>query len=153
MTTLPAVGVNVAEVGTFMEAAVLYVLSVADVYGVQVDELERRRTRVMAVLMGSSGASFVQKAAGRTAPHWARGFISAVPMSAINRVNHVLGPRFVTKYGTRQGVLVLGRQVPLGLGAVIGAGGNAVLARGAIGGARSAFGPAPAQWPTMQRGA
>lgn len=153
MTTLPALGVNLAEVSTFLEAAVLFALCVGDVHGVQVEELERRRTLVMAVLMGSSGASFVERAVGRSAPYWARQLIRTVPMSTINSVNKVLGPRFVTKYGTKQGILVLGRDLPFGLGAAIGAGGNAVLARATIAGTRSAFGPPPAQWPAANGGA
>lgn len=37
-------------------------------------------------------------------------------METINNVNKALGPRFITKYGTREGLLVLGKQIPLGLG-------------------------------------
>jgi hypothetical protein len=149
VTTGPAIAVNLAEVASFMEAAVLFALSVAGVHGVQVDDVERRRTLIMAVLMGSSGAGIVEKAAGRTAPYWGRTFVKAMPMSTINKVNKVLGPRFVTKYGTKQGILVLGREIPLGLGAIIGGGGNALLARAAIGGARRAFGPPPTAWPAL----
>jgi hypothetical protein len=150
---VPAVGtaagvvVNLAEVGTFFEAAALFTLGVAHVHGVAVDDHERRRTQLIAVQMGSSGASFVQKAAGRSAPHWARGIIRSIPMTTINSINRKLGPNFITKYGTKQGILVLGRELPLGFGAAIGAGGNALLARAAIRGARSAFGPAPSSWP------
>ena len=50
-------------------------------------------------------------------------------MTAINKANKVLGPRFITKYGTKQGVLVLGKQVPMGIGAVLGGGGNHLSAR------------------------
>jgi hypothetical protein len=155
---VPAVGtaagvvVNLAEVGTFFEAAALFTLGVAHVHGVAVDDLERRRTLLMAVLMGSSGASFIQKAAGRAAPYWAKSIVQSIPMPAINNINRMLGPRFVTKYGTKQGILVLGREIPLGIGAAIGAGGNAVLARTAIAGARSAFGPAPRSWPDSGSG-
>lgn len=118
-------------------------LAVAEVHGVRVDDLERRRTLVTAVLLGNSGATFVQKAAGRTAPHWGKAIVKGIPMSAIHSANKVLGPRFITKYGTKQGLLVLGRQVPFGIGAVIGAGGNAALGRATVLAARNAFGPAP----------
>lgn len=71
-------------------------------------------------------------------------------MSAIHSANRVLGPRFITKYGTKQGLLVLGRQVPFGVGAVIGAGGNATLGRATVLAARNAFGPPPTTLvPTM----
>ena len=147
--TVPGVGtgvglaLNLAEVATFIEASAVFALAVAEVHGVRVDELERRRTLVVAVLLGKSGSAFVQKAAGRTGPYWGRSLVKAVPMTTIDAINRVLGPRFVTKYGTKQGVLVLGRELPFGMGAVIGGAGNAVLGRATIAGARRAFGPAP----------
>lgn len=140
--------VNVAEVGAFIEASALFCLAVAEVHGVRVEDLERRRTLLLAVLMGDGGSKIVQKIAGKSGPHWAKAVANGVPMSTINSVNRVLGPRFVTRYGTRQGVLVLGRDLPLGIGAAIGAGGNALFGRMAITGARRAFGPAPRQWST-----
>lgn len=145
--TAAAVGVNIAEVGAFVEASALFCLAVAEVHGVAVGDLERRRTLLLAVLMGNEGSKVVQKVAGRTGPHWAKKIVNEIPMPAINAVNKVLGRRFVTKYGTKQGVLVLGRHLPLGIGAAIGAGGNAALARMTITGARRAFGPPPASWP------
>ena len=54
---------------------------------------------------------------------------------------------FVTKYGTKQGVLVLGKQMPLGIGAAIGGVGNAAFAQFTIRSAKRAFGAPPAAWP------
>src|SRR5204862_307416 len=51
------------------------------------------------------------------------------------------------RFGAKQGALLVGRALPLGLGAMIGAGGNAALARAAIATGRKAFGPAPAKFP------
>jgi len=150
----PAVGtgvgliVNIAEVGAFVEASALFCLAVAEVHGVEIDDLERRRTLLMGVLMGNGGSRIVEKVAGRTGTHWAKSLVKAVPMARIDAVNKVLGPRFITKYGTKQGVLVLGRDLPFGIGAVIGAGGNAALGRMTVSGARRAFGPAPHNWPS-----
>lgn len=144
--TAVAVVVNVAEVGLFVEASALFCLAVAEVHGIDVDALERRRTLLLAVIMGDGGSKVVQKMAGRAGPYWAKSITSTVPMSTINAVNRVLGPRFVTKYGAKQGVLVLGRDLPFGIGAAIGAGGNALLGRMTIAGARRAFGPAPDSW-------
>jgi hypothetical protein len=150
----PAVGrsaellVNVVEVGAFIEASALFCLAVAEVHGVQIDDLERRRTLVMGVLMGTGGSQFVEKAAGRTGPHWAKALVKAVPMAKIDAVNDVLGRWFSTKYGDNRGIIVLGRDLPYGIGAAIGAGGNAVLGLMTVRGARRAFGPAPQDWPS-----
>lgn len=140
--------INVAEVGSFFEAAALFTFAVAEVHGVHVEDLERRRTLLMSVLLGSQGTSVVEKVAARTGKYWGKGLATAIPMTAIQAANKVLGPRFVTRFGTTQGVLVLGRELPFGFGALIGAGGNVALAGLAIGGARRAFGPAPAEWPS-----
>ena len=151
---VPAVGrsarllVNMVEVGAFIEASTLFCLAVAEVHGVPIDGLERRRTLVMGVLMGTGGSQFVEKAAGRTAPHWAKALVKAVPMAKIDAVNDVLGRWFITKYGDRRGIIVLGRDLPYGFGAAIGAGGNAVLGLMTVKGARRAFGPAPQDWPS-----
>ncbi|WP_308354488.1 hypothetical protein [Streptomyces sp. NK08203] len=70
-----------------------------------------------------------------------------MPTATLRQINKVLGRNFVTKYGTRQGIVVLGRVAPFGIGAVIGGGANAALASLAVRAGRRAFGPAPEQWP------
>src|SRR3954465_7413931 len=84
-----AVALNLAEVATFLEASAVFALAVASVHGVQIDELERRRTLVTAVLLGNSGSAFVQKAAGRTGPYWGRALVKGIPMSTITNINRV----------------------------------------------------------------
>jgi hypothetical protein len=142
--------INLAEVGSFMEASALFCMAVAEVHGIHIEDLERRRTLLLAVVMGDAGSRLAAKAAGRTGPYWARNIVSGMSMETVHAINRVLGPRFVTKYGTKQGVLVLGRDLPFGIGAAIGAGGNAAFGRMAIAGARSAFGPAPQDWPCSE---
>lgn len=63
-----------------------------------------------------------------------------MPLETLRQINKVLGPNFVTKYGTKQGIIVLGRIAPLGIGAVIGGGANAALAALAVSGP-------PRLWP------
>ncbi|BCL17345.1 hypothetical protein GCM10017556_50840 [Micromonospora sagamiensis] len=58
----------------------------------------------------------------------------------------VLGRNFITKYGTKQGIIVLGRVAPFGIGAVIGGGANAALATLTVKAGRRAFGPPPTSW-------
>jgi hypothetical protein len=150
----PAVGTGVAlalsagEAFSSLELSALFVLSVAEVHGVRLDEIERRRTLVMGILLGQSGShAIVGKVAERTGQHWARLLVGKVPTATLNQINSVLGKNFVTKYGTKQGIIVLGRVAPFGIGAVIGGGANATLAALAVRAARRAFGPAPPSWP------
>lgn len=141
-----AIPTALADVMVFTEASVLYTLSLAEVHGLHPEDFERRKLLVLTVLLGDGAIKALDKAIGRTGPYWARRIVGAIPMSAINRVNKVLGPRFITKYGTKQGVLVLSKQVPLGIGAALGAGGNHVFGRLTIRSARSIFGEPPSSW-------
>ncbi len=149
----PAVGTGVAlalsagEAFSSFELSALFVLSVAEVHGIRLDEIERRRTLVMGILLGESGSATIGKVAERTGQHWGRQLVSKVPMATLRQINGVLGPNFITKYGTKQGIIVLGRVVPFGIGAVIGGGANATVAALAVRAARRAFGPAPQSWP------
>lgn len=138
-----------ADLLAFLEASVLYTLSIAEVHGVDVEDVERRRLLVMSVLVGNAAAtSALEPLIGRTAPYWGKKIVQSIPMSTINAANRVLGPRFVTKYGVKQGVLVLGKQVPLFVGAGIGGGGNNLFGRFVVKAGKKILGPAPDSWDT-----
>jgi hypothetical protein len=145
----PAIGLpgglvaGIADAGAFTAASAVYVLAVASVHGIEVEDIDRRKTLLLTVLAGPGGVTVVERAAGRTGAHWGRRVTQSVSMDVIHRINGVLGKNFVTKYGTKQGILVLGKVVPFGLGAAIGMTGNAVMARMVVRTTRSAFGPLP----------
>lgn len=148
----PAVGVPASltlalmDGGAFTVAAASYVFAVSEIHGIPMEDLERRRTLLLGVLLGDAGSRTVKDMAARTGPHWANQIVSSVPVETLRQINKVLGHNFVTKYGTKQGVLVLGKQVPFGVGGAIGGAGNAALSRLTIKAAARAFGDAPAQW-------
>lgn len=150
--TAAAVAVNVVELAGFMQASMLFALAVAEVHGQKFDEIEQRRTLLLALVLGDSGASLVEKTAGRTGKYWGKLLTDKIPMATITKINKVLGRWFITKYGTKQGIIVIGRLAPFGIGAGIGGAGNALFGRTVVAGARRAFGPAEEQWHD-QRGA
>jgi hypothetical protein len=153
----PGVGTGVAlaisggESVAFLNATVLYVLARSEVQGIPVDEMERRRTLVMAIMLGDAGAASVHKVAERTGQHWARKIVTGIPQSKILAMNKVLGRNFVTKYGTKQGIVVLGKVIPFGIGAIIGAGANGAFSHGVIKAADRAFGKPPTSWDEGSR--
>lgn len=67
-------------------------------------------------------------------------------MAKIQAVNKVLGRHFVTKYGTKQGIVVLGKVIPYGIGAVIGGTANALFSQGIITASTRAFGAPSQSW-------
>ena len=142
--------VAVMDLLTFLEASVLYTLSVAEVHGVDLEDVERRRFLVTVALLGNSAAStVVEPILGRSVPYWGKKIVESIPMSAIKKANNVLGPRFVTKYGTKQGVLVLGKQIPFFIGVGIGAGGNHVFGRLTVAAVKKILGPAAKAWDDL----
>ncbi|MFB7780830.1 hypothetical protein [Streptomyces bauhiniae] len=149
----PGVGTGVAlalsagEALSSLELSTLFALSLAEVHGIPLDEMERRRTIVMGILLGGKGSETITKVAQRTGQHWGRQVVAKVPVETLRQVNGILGKNFVTKYGTKQGIIVLGRVAPFGIGAVIGGGANAALATLAVRAGRRAFGPPPVSWP------
>jgi hypothetical protein len=145
----PGVGTGVAlalsagETLSSLELSALFALSIAEVHEVPIDELERRRTIVMGIMLGGTGSATIAKVAERTGQHWGRQVVAKVPIETLRQINKILGRNFITKYGTKQGIIVLGRVAPLGIGAVIGGGANAALAALAVRAGRRAFGPPP----------
>lgn len=139
--TTVTLALSVVEVGAFFELTVLFALSVARLYGVHDWSHLRQRAFVLRVVLGNSATRPVEQIAGRVGRHWGRAIVRTIPVESIRTINRVLSHNLVTKYGAKQGVLVLGRAVPFGIGAVIGAGGNAALGYGSVRAARKAFGP------------
>jgi hypothetical protein len=145
-----ALATGAAEVTGFVAATALYVLALAELHGVPVSDPELRRALVVAVLLGDTALEIGEQAGS----HWAevlarRGTRSAA--KGAGDTSHLADARWrrmlLTRFGARQGALLLGRALPLGIGAGIGAAGNAALARAAIATARTLFGPPPDRFP------
>lgn len=144
--TVAAIAIAGGEAVAFLNATVLYVLARSEVQGITIQDVERRRTLVMAVMLGDAGAKGIGAVAERTGQHWARQVVKGMPMAKINAVNKVLGRHFVTKFGTKKGIIVLARVVPFGIGAVIGGAANGVFSQGIITASNRAFGAPSQSW-------
>jgi hypothetical protein len=140
-----ALASGAAEITAFLSATAMYVLSVAELHELPVSDPQLRRALVLAVLVGESGEALLAGLEAET-PHWAQVLGRSAAKERIAGLNTELARVAMTRAGTRQGALVLGRALPLGIGAGVGAVGNAALARSVIKSARRAFGPPPAQF-------
>jgi len=149
----PAIGTGVgvalttSEIATFFAASSAYALAVADVHGIAVEETARRRTLLLATVLGEQGSRLVGTQTGLGTKAWARTLLVNMPTSTIKQVNSALTRRILRRQAGRQGALALGRLAPFGIGAVIGATGARALGRTVVVGAQRAFGPAPARFP------
>lgn len=143
--TAAAFALSGAETVFFLEITALFVLAVAEVHGIRIADVERRRTLLLAIVLGDNGAMLVEKMAGRTGEHWGDLLPDAIPLSSVTAVNKTLSRWFIRRYGSKQGALAIGQLAPLGIGAAIGAAGNHAFGRTVVTTSRRVFGP-PRAW-------
>lgn len=104
-----------------LEATMLYVLSYAEVTGVEVDDVDRRRVLLMAVLLGKAGQEVVEKALGHGDERWGSLVARGAPQEVVKQVNRELRGRFFKTYGVQRGLMAIARLLPFGAGAAVGA--------------------------------
>jgi hypothetical protein len=120
-----------AELAWFTGRAGDLILTIAALHGHPDPTVDERRAWVMAVLIygGSARDEFAralnQASTGiELAPGDRR-----IPLASVQAANRVMSKLLLRRYGTRRGVAALGRVIPLGIGAVIGAGSNYMAIR------------------------
>ena len=147
--TLTALSAVAGETVVFLEATAVFVLAVAEVHGIPAGHRERRRALVLAVLVGDEGRQAVRDLVGtaRTGGGWLGESAATMPLPAVAQLNNRLVRYFVKRYALRRGVMTFGKLLPMGIGAVIGGGGNRVMGKKIIANAHQAFGPTPTRWP------
>jgi hypothetical protein len=142
-----SIGSAALEISAFVEATGLFALAMAEVHGLRTDDPQVRRALVLAILVGDAGAEIAEIAGADAASGWGHVLAQHAPDETVRRVNHVLGKHVLTRFGARQKALALGRALPFGIGAGIGAVGNAALGHGVIIAARRVFGAPPERLP------
>ncbi|HEY1843073.1 MAG TPA: hypothetical protein VGG53_23155 [Mycobacterium sp.] len=147
--TLAALSAAAGETAVFLEATAFYALAIAGVYGVSIEERERRRALVLSVLVGDDSKHAMAEliGGGRTSGAWLSEGVASLPMPALSQLNSRLLKRAVKRYTLRRGALLFGKILPVGIGAVIGASGNRMAGKKIVRNTRNAFGTPPARWP------
>jgi hypothetical protein len=112
-----------AELAWFTTRAGDLILTIAALHGRPDPTIDERRAWLLAVLIygGSARDEFaraVNEASTGVAPI---GPDRRLPIAAIQLANRVMSKALFRKYGTRRGIAAVGRMVPLGIGAMIGA--------------------------------
>jgi hypothetical protein len=147
--TLAAMSAVAGETVVFLEATAVFVLAVAEVHGIPAEHRERRRTLVLAVLVGDDSKHAVADllGTGRTSGAWLSDGAATLPLPAVSQLNNRLLRFFVKKYTLKRGAIAFGKLLPVGVGAVVGGVGNRLMGKKIIGNARRAFGNPPPRWP------
>jgi hypothetical protein len=159
---IPGVGVGISlalsgvETAGFLETSALFAQSVTEVHGIAVEDPERARTLVMAMMLGTAGSDLVKQLAGQAAGvgptrgrFWGELVTKSLPQAAMGQIGDRIKRSFVKRFVATQGASVIGRAIPFGIGAVIGGTGNLMLGRKVVASSRDAFGPAPLQFPVV----
>jgi hypothetical protein len=147
--TLTALSAVAGETVVFLEATAVYVLAVAEVYGIPADHRERRRALVLAVLVGEDSKRAVADliGPGRTSGAWMADGAATLPLPAVSQLNSRLLKYFVKRYTLKRGAIAIGKLLPVGIGAVVGGVGNRLMGKRIIANARNVFGNPPPRWP------
>lgn len=157
---VPGIGTGVTlalsgvETVAFLEATALYAQSVAEVHGVAVEDPDRGRALVLALMLGKEGVDLVSQLAAQAAGrgttrsgYWGELITKTLPRAAVGPLVDRLKTSFVRQFATRGGASWLGKALPFGVGAVVGGTGNHILGRRVLVNARRAFGSPPLALP------
>jgi hypothetical protein len=152
--TVASIALSTAETAGFLEASALFSQSVTEVHGIAVTDPDRARTLVMTMILGTAGSELVEQLAsevvgvGPARPvFWGEVVSRNLPKSAVGPIFRRMRSFFLKKFAASEGAGIIGRAIPFGIGAVIGGAGNHFLGRRVVASSRSAFGPAPAEFP------
>lgn len=150
--TVAALGLSAVATMGFLEATALYAQSIAELHGIQLDDPDRARTMVMAILMGEEGLALIRDLVGQAGGKkkgqpWGNLVGTSMPSGMVGTVLDSMRRRFLKKILTKQGTAMLGRAVPFGIGAVVGGVGNHFMGRKVISATQEAFGEPPLALP------
>lgn len=158
---VPGVGTGVGlalagvETAGFLEATALFAQSLAEVHAVRVENPDRARALVLALMLGDEGIALVRQLSAQAGPgptssrpaFWGELVTKTIPKGAVSPLLDKLTKTFVTQFAGRMGGTWVGKAMPFGIGAVIGGTGNHILARRVLASSRRAFPPAPLELP------
>ena len=128
--TVTTLASAMAELAWFTARAGDLILTIAAIHGRPDPTVEERRAWVLAVLLyGSSArdefARTLNEASIGVAPTVGR----QIPVTTLQVANRMMSKMFVRRFGTKRGLVALGRLMPIGLGAAIGGAANYVTIR------------------------
>jgi hypothetical protein len=152
--TAASIALSGVETAGFLEASALFAQSVAELHGIAVEDPERSKALVMALMLGDTGATLVQqfaKEASGNGPsrsaYWGELVTKRLPAQLLKRLTQRIRRSFVRRFAARQGASIVLRAVPFGIGAVVGGTGNHLAGRKIVAATRDAFGPPPPTFP------
>lgn len=144
--TAASLGVSSVQFASFLAQAGIYVLSVAHVYGIPLENKELRRMLVMSAVLGEDATDLVTTKLGFSSISVLRSSFAQLGSNATAKVNSFLANR-LKKLLVRKGTTsILGKAMPFGIGAGIGWYVGHTMAHQVIKGTSQFLGPIPAEF-------
>jgi len=126
-TTLASI---TAELAWFTARAGDLILTIAAIHGRPDPTVDERRAWVLAVLLyGSSARDEFTRALNEASVGLSPTVGRQLPVAKLQAANRLMSRMFVRRYGTKRGLVALGRMLPIGIGAAIGGTANYVTIR------------------------
>ncbi|MDO5049759.1 MAG: hypothetical protein Q4D87_07745 [Actinomycetaceae bacterium] len=144
--TMAAFGVSSAQLVGFVTEAGYYVLTMAHIYGVPVDDMDKRRLLVLSSLMGEQGAEIASSQFGFSTLTALKGYASDIQRQTIQKVNRTLAKQASKRAAKKGASAMFGRLMPFGIGAALGWVIGRSMAGNVIEGVQEALGEPPAQF-------
>jgi len=136
-TSLAAAGADLAYTMTRLGEMIL---AIGIAHGHDAGSLAERKAWVLAVLsMGRGAVVGVDGLAGRVGATGGARAAASISATQLDKVNSKLAARLLAKLTTEQAAVRMGRLLPFGIGAGIGAAGNVVIVRSIARAARQFF--------------
>lgn len=147
---LPGTGTAAAVLATGADVAYTIgklaemVLAIGVAHGHDARSIEERRAWVLAVLsMGKGAVSGVEGLAGRIGAEGGARIVTTITSTQLDSVNSKLAAKMLARLASEQTAARLGRLLPFGIGAGVGAAGNVVIVRSVARTARKFFAAPP----------
>lgn len=135
----------------FLEASAWHTLASAALRGVDINQPERRRALILAAMAGASGTALMAAAFGedslrKRAKTPAANVISSLGLPQLGMANRFLFDQAKKRLLKNAKLAIVGKLLPLGIGAVLGAAANRKMGNSMLDGTRTSLGPLPQNW-------
>jgi len=157
---VPAVGTGAAlalsgaETVLFLESTALFAQSVAELHGIPVEDPDRARALVLAMVVGGPSQDLILQFTGQATGRgpakpefWGTLIAKNLPRTAVTQFMDRMRTVYLPRMAAAVGGGVVGRVLPFGVGALVGGTANQLLGRRVVKTARTAFGPPPLAFP------
>ena len=138
-----ALALTAGSLAGFLSSSALYCLALAHVHGLPEGDLQQRRVLLQTALLGRSGPRLLEERFGLESPTWASVLLTRVPTAQVKSVSRVLRRRPARTALAGGTGLLLGRALPYGAGALLGAASARTMATRMIDSLAGAFGDPP----------